>query len=352
MPPQAIDWSQLWYPGPSREFSAAELARAGGDTPSRTLVVVLMINLAYFALALLIVAPAGITAQLTSLLIAVAVAGTAQSRALWRRPTRQALMWHSLGAGAVVWLMVTGWIWRVNDRGLRSWLVSVGCLAALSLVVALWLVTMFRAQQIAAKLRELDERERAAEMARQLLAAQIQPHFLFNTLAALQHWVLTRDERASELLTALTAYLRATLPLFQRQHLPLGDELQVVRHYLHVMQLRLGQRLRFEIDVPEPLWPLPLPPGLVLTLVENAIGHGIEPQLHGGCVRLRAQQTGALLCIEVIDDGPGPGAGASEGLGLGNVRARLRQAYGDAATLALQAAPGGGACATLTIPVA
>jgi hypothetical protein len=107
----------------------------------------------------------------------------------------------------------------------------------------------FCAHQIEARLRELAEQQRALDMARQLAAAQIQPHFLYNALASLQHWVQAKDDRAAPMLAALTGFLRATLPLFNRERLALGDEAEAARQYLAVMQLRLGERLRASVTI-------------------------------------------------------------------------------------------------------
>ena len=156
----------------------------------------------------------------------------------------------------------------------------------------------------------------------------------------------TGDPRAAPLLRDFTAYLRATLPMFERELQPLADEIEMVRRYLAIMRARLGERLAFAIDVPADI-DAQLPPGIVLTLVENAIAHGIEPQLRGGHVEIAGHRDGERLVLTVRDDGPGLAPGWTDGVGLANTRRRLAQAC-PACTLTLaDAAPG--CIATLTL---
>jgi hypothetical protein len=332
---ERIDWSQLWYPGPKREFTPAELARAGGSGPSRTLLVVAAVNTALLAFGVLLFAPASVSARLTALMLAAVIGIAAMARALWRRPSRRLLFQLSVGYMFVAGLIGGLAIHRIADVADRHWLFGVTWGAALLASVALWLLTSVRAEQIEARLRELDERERREEMARQLAQAQIQPHFLFNSLASLQHWVHGKDDRAAPLLDALSGFLRATLPLFDRRLLRVGEEAQAVREYLTVMQLRLGERLRWQLEVEPSAADALLPPGLLLTLVENAIEHGVQQRLAGAEVTVRASASAMRLAIEVRDTGPGLASGAGDGVGLSNARARLAQAFGAQASLTL-----------------
>lgn len=348
-----IDWSQLWYPGPRRRFTAAEMARAGGDRPSRTFAVMLTITLAMVAQGVLQAAPAGEVARLAGLLVAVYVAGWYGALRLWAQPARRTLMRETLLVVAVFLLFALGLRWRMAPGAARDWIFHFGAAAFGLTTLTYWFVTVFRAHQIEARLREHDERERSLELARQLATAQVQPHFLFNSLASLQHWVDTRDERAGPMLAALTGYLRATLPLFERRVLPLADELQAVQRYLDVMRLRLGERLASQVHADPAALCVGLPPGLLLTLVENAIEHGVSPRLHGGRVTVRctARPDGGAR-VEVADDGPGlpPDPAPASGVGLSNTRARLAQAFGERARLQLANAPEGGCVATVDLP--
>ena len=347
----AIDWTQLWYPGRKQPFTAQEMAQAGSDAPSPTLVAVATVNFATVAFVVLQLAPAGQTARLTAALLAMAVMGSTTARWLWWRPWRRPLMLAMLAVAAAMLLFTLGASQRIPNRDERHGVALVLCMGSALLVSVLWVVTVWRAQQIEGRLREQAEREKAIDMARRLAAAQIEPHFLFNTLASLQHWVQTRDDRAAPLLASLTGYLRATLPLFRQPLLPAGDELLAVQRYLEVMQTRLGpHRLAFSVEADETARRALLPPGLLLTLTENAVGHGVEPLLSGGRVQVRVAVQGVETVIEVLDNGPGLTPGATEGIGLGNVRERLALAAGPAAHLTLGVAPGGGCRAEIRLP--
>jgi signal transduction histidine kinase len=202
-------------------------------------------------------------------------------------------------------------------------------------------------------------RERATEMARlrveaqlKLLQAQIEPHFLFNTLANLDALIATDPPRARVMLAHLNAYLRATLAAARRDGGTLADEFALLRGYLEVQALRMGGRLRFSLELPEVLAQAALPPMLLQPLVENALQHGLEPKLEGGEVRVRAREEAGRLVLEVSDTGLGSAhsGSAGSGVGLANVRERLAAAFGGRASLEAAADPAGGYRATLRLP--
>ncbi len=173
--------------------------------------------------------------------------------------------------------------------------------------------------------RERDQAaRRAAEAQLKLLQAQIQPHFIFNTLAALQHWVDTGDTRAPGLLRTLTAFLRSSTELLGQADVTLATEADTARQYLQIMQARLGERLRFQVQVAPDCADTRLPPGLLLTLVENAVEHGISPALAGGTVQVSAACEAGAVVLRVRDDGAGLAANWRDGTGLTNCRERLR----------------------------
>lgn len=345
-----IDWSQLWYPGPTRAFSADEMQRAGGDPPSRTMAVMIAINAALAAFAVLQVAPAALTARLAALLVGLVAAGLWGGARLWRDPSRRRLTAYSAALPLAAGALALGLKWRLADGQQFHWALGVVLGTATLISLGWWFLAVYRAHQIEARLRELAERDRAVALAGQLMAAQIQPHFLFNSLASLQHWVQTEDPRAAPMLQALTAFLRATLPLFNRPSLTLGEELQAVQSYLQVMQARLGERLGVCVDIPATLQGLATPPGLLLTLVENAVEHGVMPSLHGAELRIVGREQAGHYLVQVLDGGPGLAADHREGVGLANSRARLAQAWGDKASLQLSNRPEGGCAATVTLP--
>lgn len=348
---QGIDWSQVWYPGPRQPFSADEMARAGSDPPSPTALVVAGGNALSIGVLAVVFAPAGHGGRVALAFALLLLAGAVGMRWLWWRPWRQALMRASLCLMVAVPMSALVVRELYPEREDRSSLAVVLAGGGAMMAVLFWFVVIYRAQQIDARLREQAEREKAIEMARRLATAQIEPHFLFNTLAGLQHWVQTKDDRAAPLLAALTGYLRATLPLFNRPQLALADELAAVEQYLRVMQLRMGPRLAWSVDVPEALRTALLPPGLLLTLVENAVVHGLEPAIAGGNVTLAARANAGRLMVEVRDSGVGCSGPAAEGVGLTNLRERLALAHGERATLELGPAPGGGFLARVQLPL-
>jgi LytS/YehU family sensor histidine kinase len=180
------------------------------------------------------------------------------------------------------------------------------------------------------------------------LRGQIQPHFIFNTLSALQHWVDTGDVRAPALLRSLTAFLRGSTELLGRGETTLQEEVSMVGHYLAIQHARLGERLAHSIDIAPPVANEKLPPGLLLTLVENAVEHGISPSLGGGTVRVSAEATADGWRVCVRDDGAGLVAGWREGVGLANCRQRLHHHFGARAALQLTPQrPGAEACVSV-----
>ena len=171
------------------------------------------------------------------------------------------------------------------------------------------------------------------------LQARIEPHFLFNTLASVRALITTDPAAAEEMLDAITAYLRASIPQMRSDdgvlHSSLGQQLDLCASYLELMRLRLGERLQYAIEAEAQLRALPYPPLLLITLVENAIQHGIEPKPGPGRITLRAERDGQMLQVSVIDDGAGLRAGMGAGVGLANVREQLAAQFGQRARLKL-----------------
>ncbi|MEO3689958.1 sensor histidine kinase [Roseateles paludis] len=334
------DWRQWFYPGPARQFTPDEMARAGQQPWPEGIDAYLLIN------ALVIVGavwrpskPAFTFSLVMAGTLMATVAILAVARLLWRQPTRKLLNIASYGAMTLVMLVVVV-LMLDRQRAAVQALLPLAIAAVAVSISGWWILTLYRVAQIEARLRELDEQAERERLASQLAAAQIQPHFLFNTLASLQHWVDTGDVRAAPLLRSFTAYLRATLPMFEHALLPLASEVEMVRSYLAIMQARLGERLQFSIDI-DPVIHAQLPPGTLLTLTENAVHHGIEPQLAGGRIELAGRREGDTVVLTVRDDGAGLNPEAQDGVGLANIRRRLQQVFGSRATLTLQqAAPG------------
>ena len=204
------------------------------------------------------------------------------------------------------------------------------------------------------------ERLQAAEARLKLLEAQLEPHMLFNTLANLRVLVASDPARAQAMLDHLIAYLRATLSASRATLHPLADEMDRLRDYLELMAVRMGPRLAYTLDLPDALRDVPVPPLLLQPLVENAIRHGLEPQVEGGHIAVRATTQdsphGPLLVIEVQDTGAGlpatlPTPGPGQSFGLAQVRERLATLHGSAGALELIAVQPSGTSATVTFPL-
>ena len=189
-----------------------------------------------------------------------------------------------------------------------------------------------------------------------VLQAQIEPHFLFNTLASLRALLREDATRAEAMVDALVRHLRAVLPVVRTDLAAstLSDQLAICASYLEIMANRLEGRLAYGIDVPQPLLQTPIRPLMLLTLVENAVKHGIEPKIGAGRIRIEAERidtSGFAVAVRVIDNGVGLSRSVGHGLGLRNVREQLALCYGNRAALSLVSPPEGGTIACLQIPL-
>ncbi len=226
-------------------------------------------------------------------------------------------------------------------------------------VIGLYLVAM---QALWHRVRDTDAQALAAEagadsllrehqdLRLQLLKAQIEPHFLFNTLANVRRLYRTDTGRGEQMMASLKRYLHAALPGVRRDDATLADELDLVRSYLALIAVRMASRLAYEVRDDSGQGTMPFPAMVVLTLVENAIKHGIEPSPDGGRLEVHAIASGGGLAIRVSDDGVGIGGADSggSGVGLANIRSQLQSRYGDAARLELFGSERG-VVATITI---
>jgi signal transduction histidine kinase len=205
------------------------------------------------------------------------------------------------------------------------------------------------------ELREAQAKRREAELRLSVLAAQVEPHFLFNTLAGVRSAIATDPARASAMVDRLVEYLRAAIPRLRSDggaETTVAGQFDLARAYLGLMAARMP-RLCFTVDAPGDLQRAHCPPLLLISLVENAVKHGVEPKVGPARVDVTAQRSDdGRLEITVADDGVGFGASAAgSGLGLANIRERLAQLYGERAALVLRARPEGGVAATLTLPL-
>jgi hypothetical protein len=209
------------------------------------------------------------------------------------------------------------------------------------------------------EIEKLSQQKSEADLRLTLLQAQVEPHFLFNTLASVRSLVTSDPQRASQTIDALANHLRATLPKMRAAtgvaQSTLGEQFAICASYLDLMKVRLGERLRVDISLPQELQDVPFPPLLLISLVENAIKHGVEPKPGVTHVILGAHvvDEGGRKRLEVLveDDGAGLKLGMGEGTGLANIRTQLLTRFASAASLELSERNTGGVLARLVLPL-
>ena len=185
----------------------------------------------------------------------------------------------------------------------------------------------------------------------QLMQAQVEPHFLFNTLANVQHLVETDPPAASGMLESLIQYLRAALPQMREATTTVGREVDMARAFLEIHRVRMGGRLDFTIDVPAHLRCAPFPPMMLISLVENALKHGVDPRCDCSSVAVRAGERDGKLFISVADTGAGIVPKQGGGVGLANIRERLKALHGAGGRLSLEENSPGGVVASIEMPL-
>lgn len=255
---------------------------------------------------------------------------------------------------------VNGQVFEVlkHEGRLSGFLLISGTVLAVGPLLALG--ALYRERDAQARAQALNFALERSQLERQaldarlrLLHAQIEPHFLFNTLANIQALVEAGSPQAPKVLNSLIAYLRAAMPRLGDPNATLGNEVALVRAYLELMLMRMPDRLAFEMDVPAELQGMRFPPMALLTLVENAIRHGIDPAEQGGRVVVRAhREADGALVVSVADTGVGLRETRTPGTGLANLRERLAMFFGDGAAVELTSAEPHGVVATLRCPPA
>jgi signal transduction histidine kinase len=286
------------------------------------------------------------------------IAGTASSQ--WRQAWVPKWVLQSIVlalaaplATLAVYLLSTGgdYLAFVNHEGrVQGFFLISGISTIVGFVLALGALERQRdsearamSLQLALQREQLDRH--GADVRLAVLTAQVEPHFLFNTLANVQALVETGSPRAPAVLRSLIGYLKATMPRLDDGDAQLGREIALVRSYLELMQLRMPDRLRFDVECEPGLLAWPCPPMLLLTLVENAVRHGIDPSEAGGLIEVAARRERPageagrpptdVVRLSVRDDGVGMSEAAAPGTGLKNARERLAAFYGPAARLEL-----------------
>jgi sensor histidine kinase YesM len=200
------------------------------------------------------------------------------------------------------------------------------------------------------RIRRVTSEKETLEANLRLLQAQIEPHFLFNTLSNVMSLIETNPGKARLMLGDFIKYFRTSLSRTLPTITTLEQELNIIRAYLNIQKIRMSERLRFVIDLPDDLRKCPLPPMLIQPLVENAVKHGLEPRIEGGEIAIRTCEEGGLLRIEVVDTGNGFISCHEPGVGIENVRQRIGLLYGDKGRLTLEENTPNGVRAIVEVP--
>jgi hypothetical protein len=313
-------------------------------------------------------------AVLTLRLLLIGLAGVLAFGLFERWPARLPswlARWVLQVAGVAAAIPITVWLaYTLTTLGMHpAWwhdkehLIGFGFMTFMSLLLAPWMAVAALIGQITGEAQrqalsfelERSEFERKQVDARlRLLQAQVEPHFLFNTLANVRELVDSGSPQASPVLDNLIAYLRAAVPRLQGPANTLAQEIELVRAYLEVMHMRMPDRLQFTLHADEAALPIACPSMTLLTLVENAVRHGIDPSEEGGRIEVRVRLQDGRCRADVIDTGVGLGQGSQSsgnlGTGLANLRERLQLAFAGDAQLRLSPLKPHGVCAELDFP--
>ncbi len=201
------------------------------------------------------------------------------------------------------------------------------------------------------RIKRLSSEKLALEADLKRLQAQVEPHFLFNTLSNIVSLMDSDPAKAKTMQMDLIRYLRTALGRIRDKATTLGQEADLIRAYLDIFKIRMGERLQYTIDIPDQLKELPLAPMLLQPIVENALLHGLEPKIEGGHIRIRAEEQGGIVSIEISDSGNGMVDHQQPGIGLANVKRRLAQLYGKQGALVIRENQPCGAVVVVAIPV-
>ena len=200
------------------------------------------------------------------------------------------------------------------------------------------------------RIKRLTSDKKAVESNLMLLQAQIEPHFLFNTLSNILSLIDIDLEKGKSMLTDFIHYLRTALPKTRGEATTIGQEMEMIQSYLNIFKVRMGDRLRYRVEIPDQIKDIPFPPMLIQPLVENAIRHGLEPKIEGGELFIRGEKKKDIIRLMIIDTGTGFNEDDATGVGLSNVRERLQSLYGNKGRLILEENRPSGLKAIIEVP--
>jgi sensor histidine kinase YesM len=281
---------------------------------------------------------------------------------LWRTVSVAGALVTGAFLGTVLVILVKGRdIGVIFSESERLW--SFGLTALIGFVAGTIAVAVMATRARIARaeaelLRSEADRQRLArkhaEAELKVVRAQIEPHFLFNALANLSFLIKDNPDQALAMLENLIEYLQAAVPRIRGESSTLRNELAMASAYVSILQIRMGERLQAVFDIPQDLLVLPFPPMMLITLIENAIKHGLNQLAEGGMITVRAMRRESSLSLDVADTGvglPRSGSHVADGIGLGNIRERLAAMYGGRAKLILAPNLPRGLVATIEIPI-
>ncbi len=283
-------------------------------------------------------------------------------RSVNRKPYWVVILFYAVLGTAIVTGSLWGYAYATGKKGMLAWMGSVeqimtGFVISLIISSVISLLWKRRADELTTQIAFAEERERveaaergATEANLRALQAQIEPHFLFNTLANVTSLIHPQPDKAKLMLEQFIAYLRATLASTREARTTFAQEFAMMRNFLSILEIRMGDRLKVHIVLPAELADAHLPPMLLQPLIENAIKHGLEPKIEGGSVTLKAERVGDAIRVSVIDTGLGFGNTPSNGIGLKNVRERMSKLYGDQGGVSIEENQPCGTRVVITLP--
>jgi two-component system, LytTR family, sensor kinase len=287
------------------------------------------------------------------------------ARARSRTPLASALLIFSLSfAGAAIWRESQNLLFQVyagvaigGNVAVRLVAIPLGTLLYDGFVLFAWSLLYYGVNDWVELERQRERATKAEAMAHaarlRALQSQLEPHFLFNTLNAISTLVVEgQNSAAASMIARLSDFLRLSLDATETPEISVAEELEFVRRYLEIQQVRFGDRLKVAIYVPADAMPGLVPALVLQPLVENAVKHGVLPREKGGSVTVTVARNNGTLQLRVADDGPGLplGTPVAHAVGLSNTAARLAELYADKASFSLDSSPGGGVTATMEIP--